>query len=921
MTSVLWNKVFDGQNGEPADATYFTPVLGDGSQYNLQGWGTNDFEIYTRTATLQDGNGNLVITTKQNTDASIKTNNQSSYGPYLPLNQASFTSGKIVTKDKLEFLYGTIEAEIQFPVGNNNNFAWWMLSSQYPNLTWPYSGEIDIIELFGFYPNRLYSTVHSNGAPTGDYNYAEYHLPPNYDYKNTSDVSDFIQGGFNKYIINWDPIGMTFVVNSTTILTISKVTDYTAKGFDYPFDRPFYLIYQNAINGTNGGGETPVQSQSFMKYIKYSTYNGFGSLTCQTNQLGSPWSHLRGMYSTNTALSPYHGPTTTPLPSWQYLANNSIFSSASIDASGNIYFGCEDGYLYSLFSTGELRWKTLIDASGLIRTAPCIGPTGNVYAGSLQLNNDYSVNVNYPGKIACISTDGDVIATSTWASSIFSSPILGISGTNGGQGSLIITTCDGYLRALNPTTLEQRWFSQINTPYQMNTGVIFSSPTIGSDGTIYIGSYNKNIYAFPPSPVNQILTSTSPLWTYQCESSIYTTPAINNNILYVSDNNGNLYAFQTVTSNIATAGQLLWKFVPLFPYSTNITPVLSFGSPAFGPDGTIYYTVYTNDNETIGTYLFAVNPKQKSGGSFTPNFKIPSGGIGQTQGMPFVGADGTIYINSVDGVIYGFRYNETEQSFTILFTYSVSGNAIYGTTSLSMDSKGVLYIGGLNSKMTALAPQVVPPDAPEITSIIPGNQQLTVNFIPPFYNGGSSITGYQYSIDSGSTFSSTVQATNNSLLITGLTNGTPYSVIIRAGNSAGFGDSSKLSYGTPLPVPSAPTINSIIPGNQQLTVNFTPPTNDGGSSIEGYQYSINNGTFSSTVQATNNSLLITGLTNGTPYSVIIRAVNFINFGANSNLGYGTPIASSTVFTFDIICYSYQTWETTPFPKPSFIIKK
>ena len=681
--SVLWNYVFNGGNGTLPDPVYFTPVLGDGRQYGLYGWGNGDFQVFTSNATLQDGNGNLVIHLNSSTDTSLKTNcsptiTNTTQSPFLNVGPAAYTSGKISTQDKLEFLYGSIEAQIKLPPGTNTDFAFCMLSSKYPNLVLPFSGEIDIVKQIKTQTQLTFGT-YSNGEPSNNYIKNPFDNSTTVD---TSSIQGYNQGDFNIYRIDWDPSGIKWFVNGSQFWSIDKST---YQNYDYPFDRPFYLMYQNA---SNVASQNFSDNKSYMKYIKYSTYNGYGSLTSQTNQLGSPWSHLRGMYSTNTALSPYHGPTTTPLLSWQYTANNIILSSASIDASGNIYFGCDDGYLYSLTSTGGLRWKTLIDGNGLIRTAPCIGPTGNVYAGSLKLNNDYSVNVNYPGKIACISTDGDVIATSTWASSIFSSPILGISGTNGGQGSLIITTCDGYLRALNPTTLEQRWFSQINT------GVIFSSPTIGSDGTIYIGSYDNKIYAFPASPVNQILTSTSPLWTYQCESSIYTTPAINNNILYVSDNLGNLYAFQTVNSNVSTAGELLWIFTP----NLSPTPVSSFGSPTCGTDGTVFYTVY-QDNRTL---LFAVSSKGINGNPYTPYVIIPNATLSQCS--PFVGADGTIYIIDTNSIIYAFTYNSSTGIFTLLFTYNIIGNQVYGAMSLSMDANGVLYIGGANRQMVALKP-------------------------------------------------------------------------------------------------------------------------------------------------------------------------------------------------------------------------
>jgi len=110
--------------------------------------------------------------------------------------------------------------------------------------------------------------------------------------------------------------------------------------------------------------------------------------------------------------------------------------------------------------------------------------------------------------------------------------------------------------------------------------------------------------------------------------------------------------------------------------------------------------------------------------------------------------------------------------------------------------------------------------------------------------------------------------------------------------------------------PGAPTITSITPGDGQLTVNFTAPTSDGGSTITNYQYSTDNGasfTACSPIQTTS-PIVITGLTNNTQYSVIIQAINSVNPGASSNMLTGTPVAvlvptitASTLSTFGNVC--------------------
>ena len=107
---------------------------------------------------------------------------------------------------------------------------------------------------------------------------------------------------------------------------------------------------------------------------------------------------------------------------------------------------------------------------------------------------------------------------------------------------------------------------------------------------------------------------------------------------------------------------------------------------------------------------------------------------------------------------------------------------------------------------------------------------------------------------------------------------------------------------TPSTPPSAPTITSITPGNALLTVSFTIPTNNGGETIDNYEYSTDNGTswqecippdvISPIIITTLSTDGITSLTNGVTYDVIIRAGNNNGFGLYSNMVSGTPIQST-----------------------------
>ena len=94
-------------------------------------------------------------------------------------------------------------------------------------------------------------------------------------------------------------------------------------------------------------------------------------------------------------------------------------------------------------------------------------------------------------------------------------------------------------------------------------------------------------------------------------------------------------------------------------------------------------------------------------------------------------------------------------------------------------------------------------------------------------------------------------------------------------------------------VPSSPAITSITAGNAQLSVAFTSPSSNGGSSVSNYEFSIDGGTNWTTPSPSvvSSPILITGLTNGTTYNVQLRAVNTAGAGAATASTQGTPFAS------------------------------
>jgi len=197
----------------------------------------------------------------------------------------------------------------------------------------------------------------------------------------------------------------------------------------------------------------------------------------------------------------------------------------------------------------------------------------------------------------------------------------------------------------------------------------------------------------------------------------------------------------------------------------------------------------------------------------------------------------------------------------------------------------VSLITGLMMGSTSIAGAVpsgpTVPSAPTSLVAYRGNGSAEIGFTAGA-NGGAAITNYKYSTDNGSSWTAFSPAvTTPSVTIGGLTNGTTYSVKLRAVNSVGDGAVSDAVSVTPRTVPAAPTSLVATPGDGSVSIAFTAGA-DGGASITKYQFSIDNGsTWADAMAGTTSPVSITGLTNFTTYSVKLRAVNSAGGGAAS----------------------------------------
>src|SRR4051794_3667210 len=136
----------------------------------------------------------------------------------------------------------------------------------------------------------------------------------------------------------------------------------------------------------------------------------------------------------------------------------------------------------------------------------------------------------------------------------------------------------------------------------------------------------------------------------------------------------------------------------------------------------------------------------------------------------------------------------------------------YAYTVQAVDAAGNLSV--VRNTVSLTVTTVTVPGAPTGITATRGNASATVGWVAP--STGGTVTGYEVQVRTTAGVQvgalRTAAATDRSLLVTGLANGTTYRMWVRATSAAGPGAYSTAVSVTPATTPGAPVIGTAVAG-------------------------------------------------------------------------------------------------------------
>lgn len=260
----------------------------------------------------------------------------------------------------------------------------------------------------------------------------------------------------------------------------------------------------------------------------------------------------------------------------------------------------------------------------------------------------------------------------------------------GPDGTIYVGLEDGRLLALD---------GDGNTKWTFTTGgMITAAPAFGADGRLFVGSGDGSVYALG--------SDGSELWQFvavtgtSISRSFFASPTVGaDGSVYVADvYKPVLYALNPDT------GAVVWQADFTLERASGSNPVVLgrlVAAPAVGPDGTLYLMfeglpkLYAR--KTDGTAKWSLNMSDTTSGMYETigTSAIPSVSA-SAWSEPVVGPDGTIYVNTDDPYVRAINANGTLKW--------VRRCGTQGGFTLTVGADGLIYACGDDKSMYVIRP-------------------------------------------------------------------------------------------------------------------------------------------------------------------------------------------------------------------------
>jgi beta-glucanase (GH16 family) len=368
-TTVTWSDDFNGAAGSAPDPAKWTLETGG------SGNGNHELQYYTNSTSnaALDGNGNLVITARKNTDPGL----QCWYGT------CQYTSARLNTARTFTQKYGHFESRIKVPRGQGMWPAFWMLGDNLGSAGWPNSGEIDIMENVGKEPGTVHGTIHGPGYSGSGGIGAAYTLPGG---KSFAD-------DFHVFAVDWSPEKITWSVDGQAYETR---TPADLNGNKWVYDHPFFLILNLAVGGDWPGspdGNTSFPQTMTIDYVRVSTSDtgngtgGTGGTTGAIKGIGGMCVDVAGASTADETPIQLHNCNGVDAQKWT-LGNDGTVRALGkcLDVRGGSTADGTPVQLYTCNGTKAQQW-TYTAAHDLTNVGAdkCLDATGNSSADGTRL--------------------------------------------------------------------------------------------------------------------------------------------------------------------------------------------------------------------------------------------------------------------------------------------------------------------------------------------------------------------------------------------------------------------------------------------------------------------------------------------------------------------------------------------------------